>query len=254
MYNFRKNKYTIYLQTTKVKSKTHSKQPMTRKAQLELDKFHTYFNYRCDIDRLKPHEILAINRGEKLKIINVSIIVTDSIMVEMKSFMKETCFSNGLIYEDRTKIIERSFKDCYTKKCKFNFLHSIYLRSLCKFTKFITFNLININTQLYINKIMFYNITVKPFLCRHIRSELNELARKASINVFARNLKHLLLTLPQKGERIMGIDPGFKNGCKYAIISETANVITSGVLYPHLQNTDPEDCGEKLAKTLIKHR
>lgn len=95
---------------------------------------------------------------------------------------------------------------------------------------------------------------MKPFLCRHVRSELNELARKASVNVFARNVKQVLLTLPQKGQPIMGIDPGFTNGCKYAIISETAEVVASGVLYPHVQTTDPETCGEKLAKTLIKHR
>lgn len=59
---------------------------------------------------------------------------------------------------------------------------------------------------------------------------------------------------PQKGECIMGIDPGFTNGCKYAIISETADVLDSGVIYPHVRNSDADACGEKLAKALLRHK
>lgn len=91
-------------------------------------------------------------------------------------------------------------------------------------------------------------------MSRQIRSDLNESAKKASIEVFANNLKQLLLMSPLKGERILGIDPGFTNGCKYAAISETADVLETGVLYPHKRNTDPEQWGEKLAKILIKHK
>lgn len=59
---------------------------------------------------------------------------------------------------------------------------------------------------------------------------------------------------PVKGERILGIDPGFINGCKYALISETADVLETGVFYPHQRNSDPEQCGEQLSKTLIKNK
>lgn len=89
---------------------------------------------------------------------------------------------------------------------------------------------------------------------RHVRAQLSSLALKASLNVFSRNLKHVLLTTPQKGERIMGIDPGFTNGCKYAVISEMTEVIASGILYPHVRNADPEKCGEKLAKILVNNK
>lgn len=93
-----------------------------------------------------------------------------------------------------------------------------------------------------------------PSICRFIRSGLTEWARKSSTEVFARNLKQVLLMAPQKGERIMGIDPGFTNGCKFAVISETADVLDTGVIYPHVRNTNPDACVDKLVETLNKHK
>ena len=54
-----------------------------------------------------------------------------------------------------------------------------------------------------------------------IRSQLTKDAEKSSIEVFATNLKSLLLTPPLKGHTILALDPGFKNGCKSAVISPT---------------------------------
>jgi len=53
------------------------------------------------------------------------------------------------------------------------------------------------------------------------RSDLTKKAEKASVAVFATNLKQLLLTPPVRGKYILGIDPGFHNGCKFAVISAT---------------------------------
>ncbi|XP_017484179.1 PREDICTED: S1 RNA-binding domain-containing protein 1 isoform X2 [Rhagoletis zephyria] len=98
-----------------------------------------------------------------------------------------------------------------------------------------------------------YSKKLQPLLSRQIRSDLNELAKKAAIDVFAQNLKQLLLQSPLKGERILGIDPGFTNGCKLALISETADVLETGVIYPHARSSDPEEVGHQLAKMLIRH-
>jgi len=51
------------------------------------------------------------------------------------------------------------------------------------------------------------------------RSELTKKAEKASVAVFASNLKQLLLTPPVRGKSILGIDPGFQHGCKFAVIT-----------------------------------
>ena len=57
------------------------------------------------------------------------------------------------------------------------------------------------------------------------RSELTKAAQKSSIDVFSNNLRNLLLTAPVKGYSILGLDPGYKNGCKCAIISQTGTCI-----------------------------
>lgn len=67
-----------------------------------------------------------------------------------------------------------------------------------------------------------YAFTVKYFIKFDIyfdRSEQTKAAEKASIAVFADNLRRLLLMPPVKGKTVLGIDPGFKNGCKCAVVS-----------------------------------
>jgi transcriptional accessory protein Tex/SPT6 len=71
------------------------------------------------------------------------------------------------------------------------------------------------------------------------RSELTKKAEKSSIEVFATNLKNLLLASPVKGKCIMGIDPGFRNGCKLAVITSTGRntiLLTQYKLYCTMQN------------------
>lgn len=113
-----------------------------------------------------------------------------------------------------------------------------------------------LNDQLKLYVIIYFILflIVQPLVTRQIRADLNDAAKKASIDVFAKNLKQLLLMSPLKGERILGIDPGFTNGCKLALISETADVLETDVIYPHRRQTDPEECGEILAKLLAKHK
>ncbi|OWF38227.1 S1 RNA-binding domain-containing protein 1-like isoform X2 [Mizuhopecten yessoensis] len=71
----------------------------------------------------------------------------------------------------------------------------------------------------------------QPQMTRQIRSELLKEARKSSIEVFAKNLKQLLLMQPCRGKSIIGLDPGFTNGCKTAVISDTGKVLDTTVLY-----------------------
>lgn len=95
---------------------------------------------------------------------------------------------------------------------------------------------------------------MQPLLSRQVRSDLNDLAEKASISVFAKNLRELLLTSPLKGERILGIDPGFSNGCKMALISETADVLDTGVIYPHTKKGNQQHYADILCNLLYKHQ
>jgi uncharacterized protein len=78
-----------------------------------------------------------------------------------------------------------------------------------------------------------YNRLIAPAVKREIRSALTEKAEKHAIGVFAINLQNLLLQPPLKNKRIMGIDPGYRTGCKVAIIDETGKYITGDTIYPH---------------------
>ncbi len=62
------------------------------------------------------------------------------------------------------------------------------------------------------------------FVLIYFRSELTNMAMKASIQVFASNLKRLLLTPPVRGKVVLGIDPGFRNGCKWAMVSKSGKM------------------------------
>jgi protein Tex len=69
---------------------------------------------------------------------------------------------------------------------------------------------------------------VKP----QTRAELTKNGENESLDVFASNLKQILLMPPLKGAVVLGIDPGFLNGCKLAVVTPAGEVLDTGVIYP----------------------
>ena len=78
-----------------------------------------------------------------------------------------------------------------------------------------------------------YRRLLAPALEREVRAELTRQAEEHAINVFATNLRNLLLQPPLRGERVLGLDPGFRTGCKVAVVDETGKPIESTTIYPH---------------------
>src|SRR5581483_11202096 len=68
---------------------------------------------------------------------------------------------------------------------------------------------------------------------REVRAELTRQAEEHAINVFAANLRNLLLQPPLRGQRVLGLDPGFRTGCKVAVVDETGKPVESTTIYPH---------------------
>ena len=97
---------------------------------------------------------------------------------------------------------------------------------------------------------------VKSFL--HLESELMGALRSRSeteaINVFARNLKDLLLAAPAGPRATMGLDPGIRTGVKVAVVDETGKVVDTAVIYPHQPRNDWDGSLHTLAKLAEKHR
>ena len=76
-----------------------------------------------------------------------------------------------------------------------------------------------------------YDRLIKPSVEREIRNQLTETACEGAIREFARNAKQLLMTPPLKGKTMIGLDPGYRTGCKMAVVDRTGKVLDTGVLY-----------------------
>lgn len=74
---------------------------------------------------------------------------------------------------------------------------------------------------------------LKPSLVKEVRKEKTEEAEVVSIDLFKKNLRELLLEAPIKGKTVLGFDPGYRNGCKLAVVNPQGEVKASVVIYPH---------------------
>ncbi len=93
-----------------------------------------------------------------------------------------------------------------------------------------------------------YDRLIFPSVEREIRNALTETAVAAALKVFYLNLREVLLQPPVKGKRALGLDPGYRTGCKVAVVDETGKVLDTGVIYV----THSEEQKTK-AKEIVKH-
>lgn len=77
-----------------------------------------------------------------------------------------------------------------------------------------------------------YKRLVAPAVERDLRNELTEKAEEQAIVVFARNLRSLLLQPPVPGKVVLGVDPAYRTGCKWAVVNETGKLMETGVVFP----------------------
>ena len=78
-----------------------------------------------------------------------------------------------------------------------------------------------------------YKRLIAPAIERELRNGLTDKGEEQAIKVFKQNLHSLLLQPPVKGQVVLGVDPGFRTGCKLAVVDETGKVLKIGVMYPH---------------------
>ncbi len=94
---------------------------------------------------------------------------------------------------------------------------------------------------------------IAPSLEREMRSELTEKADEHAIDIFARNLRNLLLQPPIHGATIMGIDPGFRTGSKVTVIDSTGKFLAGATIYPHPPQNQWGEAKEKLLELVKQH-
>lgn len=98
-----------------------------------------------------------------------------------------------------------------------------------------------------------YKRLIAPSIENEIRNLLTEQAGEAAIKVFAKNLNSLLLQPPIKGRTVLGLDPGYRTGCKVAVVDDTGKVLDTGVVYCTLPNHDKEKAKQYIKGLIIKH-
>lgn len=95
-----------------------------------------------------------------------------------------------------------------------------------------------------------YKRLLAPAMEREVRVELTKRAEEHAITIFAANLRNLLLQPPLRGKKVLGIDPGFRTGCKLTIIDETGKYLESDTLYLYQSGK----AQQTLRKLLVHHK
>lgn len=154
-------------------------------AEDEKQVFQVYYEFEGRIDRLRPHQVLAINRGETENIIRVKVIQVERDW-------------RGAVADHFRPDRRSPFAD---------------------------------HLQLAIDDAA--ERLLLPAIERDIRRLLTETAEAHAIKVFAANLRALLTQPLMVGYTVLGLDPGFRTGCKAAIVDPTGKVLATGTIYPH---------------------
>ena len=145
--------------------------------------FLMYKEYSEPVRQIPPHRTLALNRGEKLKYLKLTLnYPEENMLAELYRFLK---IKEGTAF---TQMYEEACADAYKR-------------------------------------------LIFPSIEREIRNELTEKAEKQAINVFSVNLRQLLLQQPIAGHTVIGLDPGYRTGCKTAVIDPQGKVLATDTLY-----------------------
>ncbi len=99
-----------------------------------------------------------------------------------------------------------------------------------------------------------YKRLIQPSLEREMRSELTEKACDGAIKVFSKNLQQLLLAPPIKGKIAMGLDPGYRMGCKTAVVDKTGKVLDTAVIFPVPEFKRVEEAKRTVKALIKKHK
>lgn len=156
----------------------------TKASDPEAESVYTiYYDFSQPVEKMKSHQILAVDRGEKQGFLKVSVTLErPKAMGVIRSVTKvnpnSTC----------AEVMDETENDAYDR-------------------------------------------LIYPSVEREIRAMLTEKAATSSIHAFAANLRPLLMQPPVKGKVTLGLDPGYRTGCKVAVVDETGKVLDTGVAY-----------------------
>ena len=167
--------------------------------------YSLYYDYSSRIDRLKPYQVLAINRGEAQKVLRVSVEIPE---------------------RDWQQAIRAVFPD----------------HPLSPWSEQLKQAADDSAKRLLL-----------PAIERDVRATLAEQADSHAIHVFGANLRGLLTQPPLAGHVVLGLDPGFRTGCKVAVVDPSGKVLETATIYPHPPQKQQRESLAALAALIQRH-
>ena len=176
-----------------------------------------YFHYEEAASKIPGHRILALNRGEKEKVLGITVRVDEEEMIRaIESFVIRPESRNhthqGAPSEDQMTDVQALKETCADA----------------------------------------YRRLIAPAIERELRSALTQRAEDGAIDVFGKNLRQLLMQPPITGQVVLGWDPAFRTGCKLSVVDSTGKVLDTTVVYPTAPTTPAKiEAAKQTIKRLI---
>ena len=166
--------------------------------------YRLYYDFEQPLSRLQGHQILAINRGEKEKMLSATVLLDRE---QALPLLRRAVVKPG---SAAMEFVKSAAEDAYDR-------------------------------------------LIYPSLEREMRASLTERADEGAIGQFALNLKPLLMQPPVKGKVTMGLDPGYRMGCKVAVVDGTGKVLDTAVVYPTYGERQKGEAIAARLKLIRKH-
>ena len=166
--------------------------------------YRLYYDFEQPLSRLQGHQILAINRGEKEKMLSATVLLERELALPL---LRRAVVKPG---SAAMEFVKSAAENAYDR-------------------------------------------LIYPSLEREMRALLTERADEGAIGQFALNLKPLLMQPPVKGKVTMGLDPGYRMGCKVAVVDGTGKVLDTAVVYPTHGERQKNEAIAVLSRLIRKH-
>jgi uncharacterized protein len=168
-------------------------------------KFSNYYDFSEPLAKIPSHRMLALRRGEKEKVLRLTIEVPDDILV---SYLQNQIIKGDSIWKS-------------------------YLQDMCKDA---------------------WERLLKPSMESEVRMLLKDAAEEEAFKVFSKNLQDVLLAPPAGHKAVLALDPGFRTGCKVAVLDENGKFMDHGVIYPHEPQKQTVEAAAYIMQLIEKYK
>ena len=151
----------------------------------EKQVYALYYDFQLRLDKLRPHQILALNRGEEQKVLRVAVDIPER---DWRNAVNNVFRPHPL--SPLAGQLEEAIDDAAKR-------------------------------------------LLLPAIERDVRTTLTEMAEMHAIQVFGANLRGLLTQPPLAGQTVLALDPGFRTGCKVAVVDPSGKLLDTDTIYPH---------------------